>query len=150
MTQHWHLAQLNTATALYGNDDPRMQPFMEKLDEINALADASDGFVWRLQDEGGNATDIRATDDPYLLINMSVWESVDALFEFTYKSAHAMVMADRQKWFDLPNEAHQVMWWIPAGELPTIDDALERLRQLRANGPTPAAFTFKQRFDPPA
>jgi hypothetical protein len=130
-------------------DDPRVAEFMDRLDEINAIADDTPGFVWRLQTEEGNATSIHAFDDPLLLVNMSVWESIDALYEFTYRSSHTEVMRQRAKWFDKHEGPYQVLWWIPARHIPTLDEAKERLAILIDEGPSPAAFTFRTRFDPP-
>lgn len=125
-----------------------MQGFYSQLDEINALAAASAGFVWRLKSDSGNATDIQATDDPLLLVNMSVWESIDALFRFAYRSDHRRVFADRRQWFEKPDGPYQVLWWVAAGHEPSVEEALERLERLRADGPTADAFTFQERFDP--
>ncbi len=126
-------------------DDPTMAGFVARLDEINALADRSPGFVWRLQTEAGDATAIRAFPDPLLLVNLSVWESVEALREFTYRSAHAGVMRRRAEWFERMDEPHLVLWWVPAGDLPTLDEAKARLDRLRSEGPSPEAFTFRSR-----
>jgi hypothetical protein len=145
----FHLAQMNVATALYPLDDPRMAAFMAQLDAVNALAEASPGFVWRLQSDQGNATDIKVGDDPKFIVNMSVWSSAEALFEFVYKSAHRLVMVRRREWFDRPVAAYQVLWWVEAGHAPSVEEGLARLRHLDAHGPTPHAFTFKQRFPPP-
>jgi hypothetical protein len=152
MTQAWHLAQLNIGTMLGPQGDPRVQPFYEALDEINALAEASPGFVWRLTGDGGqNATDIAYTIDPLLLANMSVWESAEALFDYAYKSAHTGIMARRREFFSPPpkERAYQVLWWIPAGTIPTLNDGLAKLWHLDRFGPTKLAFTFKQRFPSP-
>lgn len=145
----YHIAQMNVATFLYDPDDPRLAGFMEALDPINALADDSPGFVWRLQSDSGNATDIQTTDDPRFLVNMSVWESVEALFDFVYRTAHTKVMARRREWAERPVEAHQVLWWVPAGHVPTVEEGLARLARLRREGPSAAAFTFKATFPPP-
>ncbi len=145
----WHIAQMNVATALYPLQDPRIAEFVAALDEVNALAERSPGFVWRLKSEGGNATDIKVTDDPNTIVNMTVWESVEALFDFVYKSAHRLVMARRREWFDRPQRAYQVLWWMPAGSVPTVEEGLARLTHLEAHGATAHAFTFKQKFPPP-
>ena len=145
----WHLAQLNVGRVRYPPEDPRMHGFMSRLDEINALADASPGFVWRLQSDQGNATDILVTDDPMFLINLSVWENADALSEFVYGTDHVTVMAGRQAWFEPHRAAYQVLWWIVQGRLPSAGEALERLERVHADGPTPYAFTFETRFPPP-
>lgn len=146
----YHLAQLNIGRMVAPTDDPRVAEFMNRLDEINGLADKAPGFVWRLQTEEGNATSIHAFDDPLLLVNMSVWESVDQLYEFTYRTAHTEVMRDRAKWFEKHDGPYQVLWWVPVDQVPTLDEAKKRLEMLVEHGPTPEAFTFRQRFSPPS
>ena len=145
----WHIAQMNVATALYPLEDPRIADFIAALDEVNALAERSPGFVWRLKSEQGNATDIKVTDDPKMIVNLTVWASVETLFDFVYKSSHRLVMARRREWFERPVRAYQVMWWIAAGSVPSVEDGLARLAHLDAQGPSPYAFTFKQKFPPP-
>lgn len=126
-----------------------MAEFVAQLVEVNALADRSPGFVWRLADEsGGAATDIRAFEDDRILVNMSVWESIEALREFSYQGRHAEALRDRGRWFEA-RSSRLVMWWIPAGTIPSIEDALQKLELLETDGPTPAAFTFKNTFPPP-
>ena len=146
----WQLAQLNVGRIVAPTDSPPLADFMARLDDINALAERSPGFVWRLKGDSGNATEILTTPDPLFLINMSVWESVEALFAFVYRSAHTHVMARRREWFERPVEAYQVLWWVPAGHLPTAQEALDRLAHLRTAGPSPHAFTFKQHYPPPS
>ena len=145
----WHIAQMNVGNLLYTQDDPRVAGFMSALDEINALADGSPGFVWRLQSDSGNATDIQVSDDPSFIVNMSVWTDVESLFAFVYKTAHRGVMAKRRQWFAPPTDAYQVLWWIEAGRLPTVEEGLERLAYLNEHGPSAHAFGFKQSFPPP-
>jgi hypothetical protein len=125
-----------------------LSDFMAALDRINALADGSPGFVWRLQTEDGNATAIRPFPDDRLMINMSVWESIDELADFVYRSGHVEVMRRRREWFE-HMRLYMALWWIPAGRLPTPTDARERLDHLTTHGPTPFAFTFKARFPAP-
>ena len=149
MTSEWQVAQINIATALYPADDGRISGFYAQLDDVNALADNSAGFVWRLQSDTGNATDILVGDDPLLIVNMSVWQSVEALFDFAYKSAHRNVVANRRKWFSRPAGAYQVLWWIRAGHRPSIEEGMSRLKLLQVSGHGPQAFTFKERFPPP-
>jgi hypothetical protein len=149
MSGDWHLAQVNIGRLVASRGDPRVQPFFDALDEINALADSSPGFVWRLKGDGNNATDIQATADPLLIPNMSVWEDADSLFQFVYRSAHTPVMAKRRDYFERFDGAFQALWWIPAGTIPTVNDALSRLWHLDRFGPTAHAFTFKKRFPPP-
>ena len=141
-----HLAQVNIARLVAPLDSPQLAGFVANLQPINAIADASPGFVWRLQTEKGDATSLRFSDDEWLIVNMSVWESVEALLDYVYRSAHADVLRRRQEWFERMREAFVALWWIDAGTLPTIDDARERLAALRADGPTPFAFTLKQTF----
>jgi hypothetical protein len=148
-TTAWHIAQLNVGTTMAPLDSPELADFVAALDSINALAEASPGFVWRLKSDSGNATDIRASDDPNFIVNMSVWESVEALFAFVYRSAHTNVMSRRREWFSKPDQAYQVLWWVPAGHAPTVEEALDRLEHLRRDGPTAHAFTFKDRYPAP-
>jgi hypothetical protein len=149
MVTGWRLAQLNIARARAPLDDPLLADFVARLDAVNVLAERSPGFVWRLQSDAGNATDIRAFDDPRIIVNMSVWESLESLFDFTYRTAHAGVMARRREWFERLEGAHLVLWWIPAGTLPSLAEAKERLAHLDRHGPTARAFTFRQRFPEP-
>jgi hypothetical protein len=143
-----HLAQINVATALYDLDDERMADFMDSLDRVNALAEATPGFVWRLQSSRGNATDIKVSDNPRFIVNMSVWESVPALFEYVFRSDHRNVMTRRRNWFHKPECPYAALWWIEEGALPTIDDGLARLSHLARHGSTPYAFTFRTVFPP--
>lgn len=149
MSEQWHLAQINLTRLAGPQGDPRVQGFFDALDAVNAMADASPGFVWRLQDEGGNATSLQPTPDPLLLVNMSVWTDADALFEFVYRSGHTPVMARRREWTERFDGAYQALWWLPAGTLPTVNDGLSRLWQLDRFGPSLLAFTFKARFPAP-
>ncbi len=143
----FYLAQVNIARAKAPMNSPLMVDFVNALDRVNALAEASEGFIWRLQSDGGNATDIVAFSDPAIIINMSVWRSVEDLFSFTHRSSHSAVVARRRSWFDKLEMPHMALWWVPAGQLPTVMDARERLDLLAKHGPTPWAFTFKQRYD---
>lgn len=144
----FHLAQVNIALRVAPLDSPTMVDFMALLAPINALADTSPGFVWRLQTEDGDATAVRAFDDDRLIVNMSVWESVDALAQFVYRSGHTDVMRRRREWFQRMSESYLCLWWVPIGHVPTIGEAEERLAHLRAHGPTPFAFTMRERFEP--
>jgi hypothetical protein len=145
----WHLAQINVGRLVALPGDPRVQPFFEALDRINALADASSGFIWRLQDESGNATNLRPTPDPLFAVNMSLWCDADALFAFVYRSAHTPEMARRKEYFERFDGAYQALWWVPAGHVPSVDEGLARLWRLDRYGPTEQAFTFKARFPAP-
>jgi hypothetical protein len=126
-----------------------MEGFRSQLDPLNALADRSPGFVWRLQTEDGNALAIRPFADERMAINMSVWESLEALQQFVYRSAHVGPLRDRKEWFEPIEGPILVLWWIPAGYVPTVAEALERLQRLKQNGPSPDAFTFRTPFPPP-
>lgn len=145
----FQLAQLNIGRMLAPLDSPTMAEFMARLDDINALAEETPGFVWRLQTDAGNATGLRPYEDDWLIINMSVWESADALKKFTYATTHADVMRKRRQWFEPHTDMYFVMWWIPAGHTPTPDEAKERLASLQAHGESEYAFTFKQVFPAP-
>ena len=146
----WHLAQLNIGRLRATVDDPALADFVDNLDPINALADATPGFVWRLQTDEGNATAIRPIpDDELMAINMSVWETMDALADYVYRSAHTAFLRRRGEWFERLREVYLVLWWIPAGTVPTVDEALARLDHLRTFGPTPEAFTFSRPFPHP-
>jgi Domain of unknown function (DUF3291) len=145
----WHLAQVNIGRLRAPVDDPLIADFREALDRINTLADTAPGFVWRLQTEAGNATDLQPTDDELVIINMSVWETVEALADYVYRSDHTAFLRRRREWFQRYGQAYLALWWIPAGQLPTIDDALQRLDQIEAEGSTAQAFTLARRFPPP-
>ncbi len=132
-----HLAQCNVGRLLAPLDTPQLAGFVAGLEPVNALADGFPGFVWRLQDADGDATSIRAFDDDMLIVNMSVWESVEALSEFTYRSGHRDVMRYRRQWFAPMDEAHLVLWWVPAGYIPDVDEAKDRLQSLRRLAPPP-------------
>jgi hypothetical protein len=144
-----HLAQVNVMHAKCPPDDPRMAEFAALLAPMNRLADGSPGFVWRLQAEDGNATGIRAFDDPLTLINMSVWQSQEALWNYAYASQHLNVMRRRREWVAKVADVVLALWWVEAGHLPTVTEAKQRLALLRAHGPTPGAFTFRTSFPPP-
>lgn len=147
MAQH-ELAQLNIGTMLAPIDSPVMKEFVDNLDRINALAERSPGFVWRLKDDDGDATAIRPFGEE-ILVNMSVWKDVESLHEYVYKTAHAEIMRRRKEWFSRMKDPFTVLWWVPAGHRPTTDEAKQRLDLLRAEGPSPDAFTFREAFDPP-
>ena len=146
----FHVAQLNIALPREPLDAPLLADFVAALEPVNAAADRSPGFVWRLQGDDGDATGISAFGDDRLVVNLSVWESIEALRTFVYRDrAHLDVMRRRRAWFERLGEAFLVLWWIPAGELPTVADAEQRLTLLRAIGPSPDAFTFRRLFPPP-
>ena len=149
MSSSYELAQLNVGIIKGPMDSPVMAEFAANLDRINALAGRSPGFIWRLQTEEGNATAIRLFADENLLMNMSVWRDLQSLSEYVYRSAHAEIMRRRREWFERMSEAYLVLWWVPAGHRPGIEEATARLEQLRAHGPTPEAFTFRRVFPAP-
>jgi Domain of unknown function (DUF3291) len=144
-----HLAQLNIGRMLGPIDSETMAGFVAKLDEINALAESTPGFVWRLKTEDGDATAIRPYEDDRIIVNMSVWESAEALHDYVYRSAHVDVMRQRREWFARMAESFMVLWWVPAGHRPSVAEAVARLATLRADGPSPEAFTFRERFPAP-
>lgn len=143
-----HLAELNIARAKYDMDAPEIKDFVDNLDKVNGIAEQSAGFIWRLKDDSGNATDIQAFDDPRVVLNMSVWLDVDSLKDFMFKTFHRDIMKRKGEWLDRPKEATYVLWWVEEGHIPTIDEALTRLHHLRANGESPKAFSFKTTFSP--
>jgi len=145
----YHLAQINIAEAKAEMDTELMSGFVSRLEEINALADSSPGFVWRLQLEEGDATAIRVFDNPLLLVNMSTWATLEALKNFVYKTTHVELLRDRDAWFDKIVAAHQTLWWIPKGHIPTVEEGRERLEHMRANESTQYAFTFARPFPVP-
>ena len=144
-----HLAQINIARGRAALDSPVMRGFVEQLDSLNALAESSPGFVWRLKTESGNATDIRAFDDPLIIVNLSVWSGIEPLKEFAYRSAHAHAFRRRKEWFEEMAAPGLALWWIPEGSLPTVDQGKERLGLMARVGPTCEAFTFRNVFTAP-
>ncbi len=144
----YHIAQVNIGRMKGQLEDPVMSGFVARLNEINALADRSPGFVWRLQTPEGNATYLRPYDDDRILFNMSVWESVDALRHYVYKSAHAELIRSRQEWFEKFVGVYVGLWWVPLGHRPSVDEAKKRLAYLEKYGATEFAFTFKTIFQP--
>jgi hypothetical protein len=145
-----HLAQINIGRSLAPLDTPQLADFMANLDPINAIAEASPGFVWRLKTDAGNATDIKPfADDELLIVNMSVWESPDALRAFVFQPGHLDFVKRRKEWFEKFPTAYMALWWIPEGHTPTIDEAKERLASLDQHGDTEFAFTFRKLFPMP-
>jgi len=145
----WHVAQVNIALPRAPLDDPGLEDFVAMLAPINALADASPGFVWRLQGETGDATGIRAFGDDRILVNLSVWETIEALGVFVFASQHNEALHRRREWFERMAEPHLAMWWIPAGTTPTVEEAERRLATVRERGPSPDAFTLREPFPAP-
>ena len=144
-----HLALVNVASLLAPLDSPRLAGFVALLEPVNALADASPGFVWRLQDDSGNATAYRIFEDDRVMVNLSVWESMRALWDFVYATRHLDAMRGRREWFQRMAEPYLALWWLPAGSLPSLEEAAARLDLLRSRGPSPEAFSFRQPFPPP-
>jgi hypothetical protein len=146
----FHLAHVNIALMRAGYDDPLMAGFVAQLDEVNALAEASPGFVWRFQTDDDAAIARRVFGDPLLLFNVSVWESLETLRTFVYGPRHRAVMQARGNWFRPMPGPNLALWWVPAGTLPSVEEAAARLSRLRQQGPGPEAFTFRQPFPAPA
>lgn len=150
----YELAQVNVSRLLYPLDSAELGPFMSALDEVNAEGDAADGFVWRLQTEDGNATAVRAfgwdvAGSHGVIVNLTVWRSVQALADFVFAGRHLEIMRRRREWFHRPVEATTALWWVPTDHRPSTAEAEDKVRLLRAAGPTPDAFTFRSVFGPP-
>ena len=145
----YHLAEINVGRLIAPYGSPPVAEFVASLPRINALADAQAGFVWRLTGAGDDATDIQAFDDPLMAMNMSVWDSLEALAAFVYRSGHRDFMRRRREWFEPPAEAYMALWWVPSGHRPTPAEGVARLEALRRDGPSPFAFSFRQPFPAP-
>jgi len=148
MGSKFELAQLNIGRLRAPVDHPMIKDFADNLDAVNAIAEASPGFVWRLTGEGNNATDLAPYEDPLIAINMSVWTDIPSLGAFVYRGDHVKIMRRRREWFE-HMDVFMVLWWAPAGHRPTIDEAKEKLAMLEALGPTARAFTFRTPFPAP-
>lgn len=144
----YHVAQVNIGRIRAPLEDPVMAGFVARLDEINAVADHSPGFVWRLQTDAGNATYFRPYNDDRILMNMSVWETIEALRSYVYRTAHLEVLRQRDNWFEKFAGTYMALWWVPAGHIPGIDEARKRIAHLEAHGPTQFAFNFRTVFQP--
>ena len=145
----YHIAQINIARMLAPIDDPIMQDFVAQLPPINALADETPGFVWRLQSESGDATSIKVYEDEFIIINLTVWESIDALRQYVYKSDHSKILRDRKRWFEKFEGPYYALWWVPARYIPSTGEGKERLEYLREHGDSAYAFSFKKTFPEP-
>ena len=143
-----HLAENNLAWMRHPFDDPRMAGMRDEIDRINRLGDRSPGFVWRFETPGGDATDVRVLDDPRVLFNLTVWETVADLRRYVYRTEHAAFFRRRREWFVPPPREPVALWWVPAGERPGVDEAMARIERLWRDGPSPEAFTLKQVYDP--
>jgi hypothetical protein len=144
-----HLAQINIGRLVAPLDDPKIAGFVGQLDSVNALADQAPGFVWRLQSGSGNATDIAYNDDPFVIVNMSLWESLESLRAFVYHSRHLQVFRDRAKWFEKMDQPNYCLWWVPIGHIPSVAEGRERLEYYQRYGSTPYSFWFSQHFPQP-
>jgi hypothetical protein len=145
----FHLAQCNVVRLSAPLDSPVVAGFVAALDPINALADAAPGFVWRLKTDDGNSTSTRVFDDDQILLNLSVWESPEALKDFVYRSGHKDVLRQRRQWAERFEGVQSAMWWVRVGTLPEPSEAVTRLARLGRDGPSVNAFTFQSLFDPP-
>lgn len=146
MQNQYHLAQVNIAKAIAPLDAPVMQGFVDQLDHINQLADNSEGFVWRLQTEEGDATALQPFDDPLIIMNLSVWTSFDALSKYVYSGDHLSILKQKRNWFEKPTEAILALWWLPVGQLPSPESARAMLEKLRRDGPSQEVFTFAKPY----
>ena len=145
----YHLAQLNIARMLFPLESPELADFVNNLDRINELADSSEGFVWRLMGDGNDATSLRPFDDEMIIVNMSVWQNLERLKDYVYKSVHTDYLKRRAEWFEKMQDVIVVLWWIPEGHVPTVQEARERLEHLRMNGSSEFAFSFREAFPTP-
>lgn len=145
----YHLAQINIATVRYPLESIEMKEFVDALEAINALAENSPGFVWRLTGDADNATEYRPYDDDRIIVNMSVWSDLEALKNYVYNSAHTDYLRRRKEWFSIMREAYTALWWVEVGHTPNIEEAKARLESLRVHGSTAAAFAFREPFPAP-
>jgi hypothetical protein len=141
-----YLAQLNIAKARYSLEAPEIKEFIDNLEPVNEIAESSDGFIWRLKDDSGDATNIKAFSDPKIIVNMSVWDSIDSLKNFMFRTHHRGFLRRKKEWFHSISEDSYVLWWVPIGHTPSIEEAVDKLEFLRKNGDTANAFTFKSNF----
>jgi hypothetical protein len=148
MGAKFHLAEVNVGRLRAPIDHPMIKDFADNLDRINALAESSPGFVWRLKGDGNNATDLAIDGDPLFIPNLSVWEDIPALGAYVYRSGHVEIMRRRKEWFE-HMDTYMALWWVPVGHEPTVEEALEKLALIKAHGPTPSAFTFRTPFAAP-
>src|SRR4051812_31703389 len=143
----YQLAELNIAELKAPLDSPTLKDFVDNLDRINALAEGSPGFVWRLTGDGNDATGLRPMGEK-IIVNYSIWRDVDTLKEFVYKTAHVEILKRKREWFERM-KLNYVLWWVPAGHVPTVEEAVRRLEQLRSKGPSPDAFHFGEAYSAP-
>ena len=145
----YQLAQINIATTRYPLGSVEMREFVDALEGINALAEKSAGFVWRLTGEADNATEYRPYDDERIIVNMSVWTDLESIKNYVYNSAHTDYLRRRKEWFEIMREAYTALWWVESGHRPSIEEAKQKLESLRVHGSTPAAFAFRESFPAP-
>ncbi len=146
----WHVAEINIARLRAPLANPLMADFVAQLDEVNKIADESEGFVWRLKAESGRASSyVRFDDDERVIVNMSLWRSIDALHAYVYRSHHLRVFRDRARWFERMDGVQLALWWVATGHVPSMDEGRLRLATLSERGPTSESFTFKATFPPP-
>lgn len=145
----YHIAEFNIGRLKYPKDSIEVKDFMDALDHVNSMGETTEGFVWMLKDEEGyGATGVEAFDDPQIIVNYTIWDSIDKLHTFTYSGDHIEVFRRRREWFEKHEQPSLVLWWIKEGEIPSIEEAKERLDYLRRHGPSPFAFNFTKRFVP--
>lgn len=149
-TNGYHLAQVNIARMVAPLDNPVMTEFVDNLDRINALAESSPGYVWRLKGDGNDATSLRPYDDEMIIVNLTVWKTVEDLQQYVYHTAHTEIMRKRKQFFSKMEKPFMCMWWIPAGHIPDVQEAKTHLDHLQAHGESDYAFTFRRIFSPPA
>jgi len=146
----FQLAEINVARMKGVNiNDPIMKEFVDNLDRVNDLAERSEGFIWRLKDESNNATYFNPYNDEQVIVNISVWQDVESLEHYVFKTFHTDFLKRRREWFHSYGKLHTALWWIPQGQFPTLEEAVEKLDYLQKNEPSPMAFTFKTRFPKP-
>lgn len=150
MPKNHHIAQINIGRTVAPLDSPELAGFVGRLAEINALADRSPGFVWRFQTESGDATSLQPYEDPRIIINMTVWETLELLHDFVYRTAHIELLRQRKQWFEKFPGPYYALWWVPQGHIPTVEEGKQRLAHLAAYGPSPEAFWFGASFAEPA
>ena len=144
----YQLAELNVAALKAPLDSPELKDFVDNLDRINALAEATPGFVWRLKGDGNDATSLRPLGDN-VIVNLSTWRDVDSLRHYVYKTAHVEILKRKREWFTRMADAYMTLWWVPEGHQPPVAEAVARLQHLRAHGATAEAFTFGEAFSAP-
>lgn len=148
MIRRRELAQVNLAWMRYPLDDDRMSDMREAIHRINAVGDRSPGFVWRFQTSGGDATDVRVLDDPRVLFNLSLWRSIDDLRRYVHRTEHVAFLRRRREWFLPPPRPPLALWWVAAGDRPTVEEAMARLQRLWREGPSREAFSLSRVFGP--